>query len=322
MQPADWISFIAQFAQLNRRQRQAGITLLRDNAPHDATVALLESVAQPRLACPACHSHQLHRHGHAHGLQRYRCVPCGRTFNALTGTPLSRLRHKSLWVTYAACLLDSRSVRQAAQQLGLHRNTTFRWRHRFLHVARTDRPHGLHGIAEADELYVLESEKGSRQMTRPARRRGGHARQRGISDEQVCILVARDRTGQTLDFVTGKGALTKAQLHRCLLPVIDKDVLLVTDGHAAYRAFAREAGISHQAVNLRAGIRVQGAAHVQNVNAYHSRLRDWLRPFRGVATRYLPNYLGWRWILDARRIRSPETLLKATLGAFPHLTVT
>ena len=80
----------------------------------------------------------------------------------------------------------------------------------------------------------------------------------------------------------------------------------MTDGHA---------------VNLHAGIRVRGAAHVQNANAYHRRLRDWLRPFHGVATRHLPNYLGWRWILDAGRIRSPETLLKATLGAFPHLTV-
>ncbi|SIR85250.1 ISXO2-like transposase domain-containing protein, partial [Janthinobacterium sp. TND4EL3] len=180
----------------------------------------------------------------------------------------------------------------------------------------------LHGIAEADELYLLESEKGSRHLTRPARRRGGHARQRGISSEQVCIVVARDRTGQTLDFVTGKGALTKVQLHACLPPVIDKDVLLLTDGHAAYRAFAAEAGISHQAVNLHAGIRVQGAAHVQNVNAYHSRLREWLRIFHGVASRYLPNYLGWRWILDARRIRSPEALLKATVGEFPHLTVT
>ncbi|WP_139142941.1 IS1595 family transposase, partial [Janthinobacterium sp. HH106] len=147
-------------------------------------------------------------------------------------------------------------------------------------------------------------------------------RRRGISNEQVCILVARDRTGQTLDFVTGKGALTKAQVRHYLLPMIDKDILLLTDSHAAYRAFAKEAGISHQAVNVRAGIRVQGAAHVQNVNAYHSRLRAWLRPFHGVATRYLPNYLGWRWILDAGRIRSPETLLKATLGAFPHLMVT
>ncbi|MDN2708428.1 IS1595 family transposase [Janthinobacterium sp. SUN118] len=322
MQTAEWISFIAQFAHLSRRQRQAGIVLLQGNTPHDATVALLEKLAQTRLACPACHSAHLHRHGHAHGLQRYRCVPCGRTFNALTGTSLARLHHKALWLAYADCLLDSTSVRRAALQLGLHRNTTFRWRHRFLSIAKTDRPHGLHGIAEADEFYVLESEKGARQMTRPARRRGGRAHKRGIANEQICILVARDRTGQTLDFITGKGALTKAQLHRCLSPVIDKDILLVTDDHAAYRAFASEAGISHQTVNLRAGIRVQGAAHVQNVNAYHHRLRQWLRPFHGVATRYLPNYLGWRWILDAGRIRSPETLLKATLGAFPHLTVT
>ncbi|PJJ19810.1 transposase-like protein [Janthinobacterium sp. 67] len=322
MQPAQWKTFIAQFAELNRRQRLAGIALLRGAASRDVTVALVEGVARQRLHCPACNSNQAHRHGHAHGLQRYRCVPCGRTFNALTGTPLARLRHKALWLDYADCLLASDSVRKAALQLGVHRNTTFRWRHRFLSLAKTDRPHGLHGIAEADELYLLESEKGARTMTRPARRRGGHAHKRGISNEQVCILVARDRTGQTLDFVTGKGALTKAQLHHCLLPMIDKDILLVTDSHAAYRAFAREADISHQAVNLRAGIRVQGAAHVQNVNAYHSRLRQWLGPFHGVATRYLPNYLGWRWILDARRIRSPETLLKATLGAFPHLTVT
>ena len=322
MRPAEWTSFIAQFAHLSQRQRQACIALLRGNSPHDATVALLEGVAQQHLACPACNSNHVHRHGHAHGLQRYRCVPCGRTFNALTGTPLARLRHKALWLKYADCMLASDCVRKAAIQLGVHRNTTFRWRHRFLSLAKTDRPHRLHGIAEADELYLLESEKGSKNMTRPARRRGGHAYKRGISSEQVCILVACDRTGQTLDFVMGKGALKKAQLHHCLLPVIDKDVLLVTDGHAAYRAFSMEACISHQAVNLRAGIRVRGAAHVQNVNAYHSRLRQWLRPFHGVATRYLPNYLGWRWILDARRIRSPETLLKATLGAFPHLTMT
>ena len=322
MLSAEWAIFIAQFASLSARQRQAGIALLRGNAPQQATVALIEDVARQRLACPACHSAHVHRHGHAHGLQRYRCVPCGRTFNALTGTPLARLRHKAQWLEYADCLLDSVSVRRAASRLGLHRNTTFRWRHRFLSLAKTDRPHCLHGIAEADELYVLESQKGARTMTRPARRRGGHATLRGVSHEHVCILVARDRTGQTLDFVTGKGALTKAQLHRCLPPVMDQDVLLVTDGHAAYAAFAREAGISHQAVNLRAGIRVRGAAHVQNVNAYHSRLRQWLLPFHGVATRYLHHYLGWRWILDARRILSAETLLKATLGEFPHLTVT
>ena len=54
----------------------------------------------------------------------------------------------------------------------------------------------------------------------------------------VCIVVARDRTGQTADFVTGNGPVTKRQLHRDLAPVLDRDVLLVTDGNAVYRYFA------------------------------------------------------------------------------------
>jgi hypothetical protein len=61
---------------------------------------------------------------------------------------------------------------------------------------------------------------------------------------------------------------------------------------------------------------VRGAIHVQNVNAYHSRMRGWLQPFRSVASRYLGNYLGWRWALDGARIKTPEDLLRAALGIF------
>ena len=322
MHPSQWHTFLTLCTQLSHRQRQAGIDVLGKATAQNATVALIEQTAQAQLQCPACHSRHFHRHGHAHGLQRYRCVPCRKTFNALSGTPLAHLRYKERWLDYADCLLGSLSVRKAASQVRIHRNTSFRWRHRFLALAKTDRPHCLHGIAEADEMYILESQKGSQHMTRPARRRGGAARQRGISNEQVCVLVARDRSGQTIDFVAGLGQLTKARLHACLPPVIDRDILLVSDGHPAYPAFAKEIGILHAAVNLRAGIRVRGTVHVQNVNAYHSRLRQWLRAFHGVATRYLPNYLGWRWIIDARRILSPESLLKATMGSFPHLKVT
>jgi hypothetical protein len=193
-------------------------------------------------------------------------------------------------------------------------STTFRWRHRFLKATKDDRSSHLGGIAEADEMYVLESHKGARKLDRGPRKRGGKARKRGISKEQVCILVARDRSGQTLDFVPGNGPVTVPQLHTHLLPRLAPDVLLVTDGHAAYRTFARQAGITHEAVNLSAGERVRGAVHVQNVNSYHSRLRGWLYRFRGVATRYLGNYLGWRWALDGDRIATPAALLRAAMG--------
>jgi hypothetical protein len=104
--------------------------------------------------------------------------------------------------------------------------------------------------------------------------------------------------------------------------VLDNDVLLLSDGSASYRYIARDAGISHQAVNLSKGIRVKCAVHVQSVNAYHSRFREWIDRFHGVATHYLPNYLGWRWALDAQRIDSPKTMLRAAVGVFPHFAGT
>lgn len=278
---------------------------------------IIEDAAREYLACPECRGTRLYRHGKANGFQRYRCKACNRTFNALSGTPLAHLRLKTCWLDFLDCMFDpATTVRGAADSVGVHRNTSFRWRHRFLTISKTDRPNRLHGIAEADEIYLLESEKGSRNLTRPARHRGGAATKRGISDEQVCVLVARDRSGQTLDFVTGRGPVTKAQLKRCLPAVLDNDVLLVSDSNAAYRYFAQEEHITHRAVNLRAGVRVDGAIHVQNVNAYHSRFRGWLRHFNGVATHYLPNYLGWRWAIDAKRIDSPDIFLQAAIGVF------
>jgi hypothetical protein len=73
--------------------------------------------------------------------------------------------------------------------------------------------------------------------------------------------------------------------------------------------------VSHEAVNLHAGKRVRGAVQVRNVNAYHRRSRQWLARFRGVASRYLPNYLGWQGALDGQRIATPARFLRAALGS-------
>jgi hypothetical protein len=255
-------------------------------------------------------------------LQRYCCKHCHKTFNALTGTPLAHLREKPKWLGYLAAMAQSLTVRRSAAEVGIHRNTSFHWRHRFLDWVSQDRPAKLHGITEADETYLLESDKGQRKLGRKARKRGGHATKPGISGEQVCVLVARDRSGQTLDFVLGKGPLTKARLDATLKPALDADILLVSDASPTYTAFCHTEGISHEAVNLSQGQRVNGAYHVQNVNAYHSRFKMWLERFHGVATRYLPNYLGWRRAFEQHSQLTPETLLNAALGNFQYLTVT
>ena len=49
---------------------------------------LIEEAAGNR-SCPGCGGKRCHRCGQANGLQRYRCVACRCSFNALTGTPLA-----------------------------------------------------------------------------------------------------------------------------------------------------------------------------------------------------------------------------------------
>ena len=79
---------------------------------------------------------------------------------------------------------------------------------------------------------------------------------------------------------------------------IERDAVLVTDGRQAYIGLAEACGVEHVKVVARAGERVVNGFHIQNVNAYASRLKDWLRPFRGVASKYLATYLGWRRMIE------------------------
>ena len=276
---------------------------------------LIEEAAG-RPACPVCGNPQCHRCGHANGLQRYRCVFCRRSFNALTGTPLARLRLRDKWLPYLQCLIDSTTVRTAAERVAVAKSTSFRWRHRFLAGVRREPRPQLSGVVEADETYHLESQKGSRHMDRPPRKRGGKASRRGISKEFDCILVARDRNRQTCDFVTGRGPVSASQLAQHLRPVLAPDVLLVTDAARSYQAFAQRAGITHETVHVKTGMRARGAIHIQNVNGWHSRAKTWLRRFNGVASRYLANYAGWQRVLDAAVLATPRQWLGVAVEKF------
>jgi transposase-like protein len=170
--------YLTQIAQLSRAQCMRVLALLKPAVDQGRTAAVIEDAVASRLCCPRCQGKQLYRHGTKSGLQRFRCRTCGRTFNSLTNTPLARLRHKDKWLDFGDCMLDSRTVRKAAARVEIAKNTSLRWRHRFLALTQTDRSACLNGIAEADETFLVESQKGARNLQRPARKRGGKASKR------------------------------------------------------------------------------------------------------------------------------------------------
>jgi transposase-like protein len=310
--------WLAKAEELTPMQRQRALEELRRERPAPDPVA---AVLGAQRACPHCHHSVCQPWGRAHGLPRFRCAACGRTFNALTGTPLARLRQRSCWGEYAGALIDGQTVRVAARRCGVHKNTAFRWRHRFLALPAQLKPSHLHGIVEADETYFLESHKGERHLPRPPRKRGGVASKRGLSEEQIPVLVVRDRSTTTTDAVLPKA--NTAAVSAVLGPIVDPDAVLCSDSSAIYRGFAEAAQIAHTPVNLSAGIRViDHAFHIQNVNAYHGRLKGWMARFHGVATKYLPNYLGWRRFLERFAPSLTTTLVLELAVTGQHLTRT
>ena len=174
---------------LTRAQRREALAVLSGRSEGEASKAAIELGVDEARRCPHCASEGAVSRGMARGLRRYQCKGCGRTFNALSGTPLSGLHHKERWLSFGASLAKGETVKASAARCDVAVSTAFRWRHRFLAAARSD-SEVLKGIVEADETYVLESRKGARGLGRKARRRGGKAKKRGLSREQVPVLMA------------------------------------------------------------------------------------------------------------------------------------
>jgi hypothetical protein len=58
-------------------------------------------------------------------------------------------------------------------------------------------------------------------------------------------------------------------VREALLPLVDHESVLCSDGAAIYAAFAHTIGITHKVINDKPGQRVRnGAFHIQNVNAF------------------------------------------------------
>ena len=67
-------------------------------------------------------------------------------------------------------------------------------------------------------------------------------------------------------------------------------------------------------LNRSDGERVRGELPIQTVNNRHSRLKDFLRARRGVATKYLASYLRWFHLIALHSDPTPRYCLAAAIG--------
>ena len=268
--------------------------------------------------CPHCAGRAIVAWGGSHGLSRFRCKSCGRTFNALTKTAMAHLHKRERWLDHARAMIEGKSLAKTAELCGVHPTTAFRWRHRFLGAPAADKPKKLSGIVEADETFILESFKGRwSDLPRKGRKRGGPARHPGLHSDNIPVLVARDRRGATFDAVLPQD--DSASIEAALAGVVTGENHLIGDGGKAIAALARKIKIPFHAVRAPGRPTARAPPHINNVNAYHGRLKQGLKRFNGVATKNLPNYLGWRRALEAWGDQAtPQSWIKGAIGNGPY----
>jgi transposase-like protein len=266
--------------------------------PPPEGIGAIEAAFAVEPECPHCQSKRIGKWGSANRLRRYRCKACGVSFNCLTGTPLAQLHKRELWAGQAQVLVDGISVRKGAARLDVNPKTAFGWRHRFLSAPKALKALKVQGTVEADKTFFRRSFKGCRKLFRKPHKRGGHNAKPGLSDDQVPVLIAQDRTDEaaTTDAILPDGSAEAIEAH--LGPIIDQRSILVTDAESAFSAFANKREIAHVSLNASQQERSWEGYHIQHVNAYCNDLKGWMFRFRGVATKYLDSYLGWHRMND------------------------
>ena len=272
--------------------------------------------------CPRCKSKNIIRNGKKNGKQRYFCKECNHNFMDTTTSIAYKSKFSiAVWSKYIDCMLLGMSLRESAKRCGIHFKTAFYWRHKILKSLQVYlKTVELSGIIEADETFILKSYKGNHKksktfvMPRPSKKRGTPAKKRGLSNEQTCISCMIDRNGNMFSKIAGSGRITTNQLYGVVEGIsIAPGSTLVTDKASAYVKFAESYKLD--LVALKSGFEyVRGIYHIQHINSFHSKLKQFLRGFNGIATKHLPAYLnGFVWMYKHSEMNA-VSMNQKTLG--------
>lgn len=240
----------------------------------------IKKVIQPRQveSCPHCQSTHFVKNGKRNGRQNYICRGCNKAFVE----------------QYVHCMIEKYPLRKCAKICGINLATAFAWRHKILDALQKMMEQvELDGVVQADETFTKISYKGNHKnfkLPRPPHKRGTAANKRGLSKEQVCVPVGVNLNGRSIAKVANLGRPNVADLQKVLGGKITPASVFLTDSLRSYQKLSFDMGLNH--IRIPRNKYKNGVFNIQTVNNYHKRLKDLIFGiFKGVATKYLNNYL-------------------------------
>lgn len=287
---------------LNAKKQRAVHKYIEELSKNDTDTDICEpseqlSEPEPLKPCPHCHTDNVKKTGFGRGKQRFQCKDCMKHYVTTTGTIMENSHYGAeVWETVTAdTLAKDVSLDKTAEKTGLSHNTAFNMRHKILLVLEAKKkkePTKISGISELDETYVLECEKGRKfdeDAPRKPRKHGAVASKRGISDEQICIMTGAQRGGAVYAETVNRAHPSNEEIKLVFKGLIAPGTIAFTDGLKGYKCLETAVDCVIESVPNDTQKRT-GTVNLNNVNGFHSHIKDKYKHYRGVATKYLNRY--------------------------------
>jgi len=189
-------------------------------------------------------------------------------------------------------MLEGKSLRACAKEIGISLPTSFRWRHKIL-AAIQGLEGGINfsGITEADELLMQYSEKGRKFKTLEEKEQAMKT-----VHPNVAVLVMTDREGNLLFKYTGENKVQNSQIKEELKRRVSENNLICFKPNDEFKQAVMESPSKKVIVRRK----TKGLAFY-SVNVAEKKITNflvWMMRFRGVATKYLQNYLMWFVVMN------------------------
>ncbi|MDI3545330.1 MAG: hypothetical protein PWP68_747 [Rikenellaceae bacterium] len=240
------------------------------------------------ILCPDCNSSHVIKNGLQNGVQNYMCKNCNRQFRVTTGTFMYGIHHRDKMLEYIKCMSAGMTLRECARNVGICLQTSFFWRHRILSALQSFEDNvNFFGIVELEELLMNYSEKGKKK-----RENKEIKKLKKKKPTKVAVLAATDRSGNILFKKLEDDRVQADHISDFLKSRISKDSVVCGSDKKAFKAVNAE-HIKHKEISsskkMKGGIYGVSTVH-KKITAFVS----WIYyRFRGVATKYLTNYIMW-----------------------------
>ena len=211
--------------------------------------------------CPHCKCKNIIKFGSYKNVQRYRCKECGKTFSNKTNTSFYYSKKNSeTWVKYIELMLQRKTLNECSKELGISLPTAFYWRHKILFsLSKVKEAEKLKNNIHISKILIKENFKGERQIRNKERK-------------NVWNVIAMDSGENIISRPISIGIWN-----------IDKDAYINAYLDRYLGVIARNHnGSDKNRINIELS---------EVLKNYNKTFRDFLKGFRGVATKYLVHYL-------------------------------